>query len=186
MANRGISGYTTRGVLYRLREDVLTLQPRAVVLLIGTNDLEEMAEPEVASSNVALILDALLQHQPTLPVVLCAVFPSAASKKRPSDKIIRLNQLLFALLKERPQVTFLDTWALFAGDKGDARAEEFPDLLHPNARAYLNGVAPCGRFLRRCSWCPHGRTTLPRSRASAACSTAVTSVAGATWTSLCQ
>jgi lysophospholipase L1-like esterase len=144
VANRGISGDTTRGVLYRLREDVLTLQPRAVVLLIGTNDLEEMAEPEVASSNVALILDALLQHQPTLPVVLCAVFPSAASKKRPSDKIIRLNQLLFALLKERPQVTFLDTWALFAGDKGDARAEEFPDLLHPNARAYLKW----GRALR--------------------------------------
>ena len=144
VANRGISGDTTRGVLYRLREDVLTLQPRAVVLLIGTNDLEEMAEPEVASGNVALILDALQQHQPTLPVVLCAVFPSAASKKRPSDKIIRLNQLLFALLKERPQVTFLDTWALFAGDKGDARAEEFPDLLHPNARAYLKW----GRALR--------------------------------------
>lgn len=144
VANRGISGDTTRGVLYRLREDVLSLQPRAVVLLIGTNDLEEMAEPEIASGNVELILDALQQHQPTLPVVLCAVFPSAASKKRPSDKIIRLNQLLFALLKERPQVTFLDTWALFAGDKGDARAEEFPDLLHPNARAYLKW----GRALR--------------------------------------
>ena len=41
VANRGISGDTTRGVLIRLQEDVLALHPRAVVLLIGTNDLEE-------------------------------------------------------------------------------------------------------------------------------------------------
>jgi len=30
-------------------------------------------------------------------------------------------------------VTVVDSWALFAGANGDARAEEFPDLLHPNA-----------------------------------------------------
>src|SRR5688572_21668304 len=40
-ANRGISGDTTRGVLLRLQEDVLALNPAAVVLLIGTNDLDE-------------------------------------------------------------------------------------------------------------------------------------------------
>ncbi|HEU0010688.1 MAG TPA: GDSL-type esterase/lipase family protein, partial [Verrucomicrobiae bacterium] len=38
IANRGISGDTTRGVLIRLKEDVLALHPRAVVVLIGTND----------------------------------------------------------------------------------------------------------------------------------------------------
>ena len=46
VANRGISGDTTRGVLLRLQEDVLVLNPAAVVLLIGTNDLEEGATPE--------------------------------------------------------------------------------------------------------------------------------------------
>jgi len=35
-ANRGISGDVTRGVLYRMKEDVLDLNPKAVVLLIGT------------------------------------------------------------------------------------------------------------------------------------------------------
>ncbi|MBL9203690.1 MAG: DUF1080 domain-containing protein [Opitutaceae bacterium] len=137
VANRGISGDTTRGVLIRLQQDVLNLSPRAVVLLIGTNDLEELAEPEVASANVTLILDALRTHNPSMPVVLCAVFPSSATKKRPADKITRLNQLLFAGLRDRPQVTFLDTWALFANSTGDAKAEEFPDLLHPNPRGYL-------------------------------------------------
>ena len=44
VANRGISGDTTRGVLIRLPEDVLVLNPSGVVILIGTNDLEEQAE----------------------------------------------------------------------------------------------------------------------------------------------
>src|SRR6188474_674971 len=46
IANRGISGDTSRGVLIRMDDDVLNLRPQAVVLLIGTNDLEEKAEPE--------------------------------------------------------------------------------------------------------------------------------------------
>src|SRR6516162_2990968 len=41
VANRGISGDTSRGVLIRLDEDVLSLHPKGVVLLIGTNDIEE-------------------------------------------------------------------------------------------------------------------------------------------------
>src|SRR3990172_3547886 len=47
VANRGISGDTTRGALIRLKDDVLALNPAGVVILIGTNDLEEMAEPEI-------------------------------------------------------------------------------------------------------------------------------------------
>ena len=50
VANRGISGDTTRGVLIRLKEDVLDLNPRAVVMLIGTNDLEEKATPETIAA----------------------------------------------------------------------------------------------------------------------------------------
>jgi lysophospholipase L1-like esterase len=141
LANRGISGDTTRGVLLRLQEDVLALNPRGVVLLIGTNDLEEQASPEVVAGNLRLILAALRAHNPSLPVVLCSVFPSSATKKRPADQIRTLNRLYFAALKDEPQVTFLDTHALFANAQGDARLEEFPDLLHPNALGYAKWAA---------------------------------------------
>src|SRR6185436_17614461 len=56
VANRGISGDTTRGVLIRLDEDVLALHPAAVVLLVGTNDLEEGAAPELIAANLKLIV----------------------------------------------------------------------------------------------------------------------------------
>jgi lysophospholipase L1-like esterase len=136
IANRGISGDTTRGVLLRLNEDVLALQPRAVVMLIGTNDLEEKAAPEVIASNVALILDALQAHNPKMPVVLCRVFPSSATMRRPSEQIIRINALCAEVARTRPQVTVVDTWSIFADAHGDARLAEFPDLLHPNELGY--------------------------------------------------
>lgn len=135
-ANRGIGGDTSRGVLVRLREDVLVLRPRAVVLLVGTNDIEQGAAPEMIAANIRLILAAFHRQDPAMPVVLCSVFPSSASKKRPADRIRRLNGLLQAVAREQPQTTWLDLWPLFADPAGDAKPEEFPDLLHPNAAGY--------------------------------------------------
>ena len=135
-ANRGISGDTSRGVLYRLKEDVLDLHPRAIVLLIGTNDLEEKATPETVASNVKLLLAAFQTHNPQMPVILCQVMPSHASKSRPKEQITRINELLTDLAKTSPQVTLVDTWTLFADTTGNAKKEEFPDLLHPNAAGY--------------------------------------------------
>ncbi|MBI5767383.1 MAG: DUF1080 domain-containing protein [Verrucomicrobia bacterium] len=136
LANRGISGDTTRGVLLRLKEDVLALNPKGVVLLIGTNDLEEGAEPETIAANLKLILAALRAHNAAMPVILCNVMPSSESKKRPSAQIKKINRLYYGLLADQPQITVVDTYAFFADAKGDAKPDEFPDLLHPNALGY--------------------------------------------------
>ena len=136
MANRGISGDTSRGVLIRLQRDVIALQPQAVVLLIGTNDLEEKADPETVAANLKLILAELAKANPQMPIVLCQVFPSSASKSRPADKIRKLNQLYSDAVRGNAQVRFIETWPLFADAQGDAIASEFPDLLHPNLAGY--------------------------------------------------
>ncbi len=141
VANRGISGDTTRGVLIRLAEDVLALDPAAVVLLIGTNDLEEGATPEVAAGNLKLILSALEKHDPKTPIVLCQVFPSSATMKRPAEAIKAMNALYLAVVRNDPHVTYLETWPLFADADGDAKLEEFPDLLHPNEVGYAKWAA---------------------------------------------
>jgi len=141
VANRGISGDTTRGVLYRLREDVLSLKPRAVILLIGTNVLEEKAEPELIASNLRLILAALREHNPAMPVILCSVLPSSSSMRRPSDSIWKINTLYRAVAEAEPQVSYIDTWSAFAGVQGDARPEDMPDLLHPNVVGYARFAA---------------------------------------------
>jgi lysophospholipase L1-like esterase len=141
VANRGISGDTTRGVLIRMDEDVLALDPAAVVLLIGTNDLEEGATPETIAGNLRLILAGLERHDPKMPIVLCQVFPISATKKRPKDQILEVNRLYQAAVKGDPRVTLLETWPLFADPQGDALASEFPDLLHPNEAGYAKWAA---------------------------------------------
>ena len=136
LANRGISGDTTRGMLIRLRDDVLVLNPTAVVLLMGTNDLEENAEPETIAGNVKLILAEIKKHNAKIPVIVCQVFPSSATKKRPADKIKQINKLFAEVVKGDAQVTLVETWPLFADEKGDAKEADFPDLLHPNQGGY--------------------------------------------------
>lgn len=137
VSNRGISGDTTRGMLLRLQQDVLDLDPTAIVMLMGTNDLEEAAEPDTIAGNVRLILDAIHRHQEDLPVVLCNVFPSHESKKRSAAQIQEINRQVAKAVKGDSRITILDTWTLFANEKGNAKKEEFPDLLHPNRAGYL-------------------------------------------------
>ncbi len=141
VANRGINGDTSRGVLLRLKDDVLALNPSAIVLLIGTNDIEEGATPEIIAGNVALILAAVHAHDPRTPVILSQVMPSSATMKRPADQVKALNAALLAAVKANRQVTVLDTWRLFADASGDALADEFPDLLHLNEAGYAKWAA---------------------------------------------
>ena len=52
-----------------------------------------------------------------------------------------MNALYLAAVKNDPQVTYLETWPLFADPSGDATAGEFPDLLHPNEAGYAKWAA---------------------------------------------
>jgi lysophospholipase L1-like esterase len=141
VANRGISGDTTRGLLVRLDDDVLALAPRGVVLLAGSNDVELGAAPQTIADNIKLIMERLKRHNPKMPIVLCQVMPSAGSRERPADKVKELNRLLADAAKGNEQVTVLDTFALFANPQGEANREEFPDLLHPNRAGYTKWKA---------------------------------------------
>ena len=136
LANRGIGGDTTRGMLIRLQEDVLSLNPAAIVMLLGTNDIEVNIPPDSIGRNFEKILKAIKAHNPKVPIVLCRMFPSSAQKNRPSETVKAVNALYEASVKGDPQVTVLDTWTLFANAEGDANPEWFKDLLHLNPEGY--------------------------------------------------
>ncbi|GAB5558364.1 MAG: hypothetical protein SynsKO_00110 [Synoicihabitans sp.] len=135
-ANRGISGDTTRGLLLRLEHDVLALNPSGIVLLIGTNDIEEAGRADAIVGNVELLVQQIVDHNDRIPIILCATFPSHPSKDRGPELITDLNDRYRAAFKGHPQVRILDTWTLFADASGNAKVEEMPDLLHPNDVGY--------------------------------------------------
>jgi lysophospholipase L1-like esterase len=141
VANRGISGDTTRGVLYRLDDNVLSLDPQAVVLLIGTNDLGAGGDPADAAYNIELILNQMHKKFPHMPIIVCEVMPSSEKQHRPPATIEKLNKLIKKDVRWHSQEYLCDTWTLFAQPDGDAPKDIFPDLLHPNADGYAKWVA---------------------------------------------
>ncbi len=63
--------------------------------------------------------------------------PTSTKKQhRPTEQIRKLNQLLAEVARGNEHVTVLDTYTLFANAEGEAKPEEFPDLLHPNEAGY--------------------------------------------------
>jgi lysophospholipase L1-like esterase len=75
VANRGIGGDVTRGLLFRFKEDVLDLNPRAVVMSIGSNDLSAHGAPAGIVANIGAIIDQARAYNPKLPIIICTVPP---------------------------------------------------------------------------------------------------------------
>lgn len=140
VANRGISGDTTRGLRYRLKGDVIDVKPKAVAMLIGTNDLDQGAEPEVVAENLKAIVNELHAAFPTMPIVISKVMPRGAKADKFPAKIQTLNALYEEAFRSDKLVTFCDTWTLFDDGTGQCRKEEFPDMLHPSAAGYAKWV----------------------------------------------
>ena len=136
LANRGIGGDTTRGMLIRLQEDVLSLKPTAIVLLLGTNDIEVAVPVDAIGRNFNKIIAAIKAHNPRVPIVLCRMMPSHATKKRPKETIAAVNALYESTVRGDPQITVVDTWTLFATPEGDMAPAWSKDLLHLNPDGY--------------------------------------------------
>ena len=132
VANRGIGGDTSRGLLFRFQEDVLDLNPKAIVILIGTNDLTAMGSAADAASNIGQMLDMVEKKDPALPVVLCTTPPSDHPKApvKP-DQRLELNREIKKLAESHKNIVLCDVYAAMANEDGSPKPENFgPDRLH--------------------------------------------------------
>ncbi|MCK7487993.1 MAG: GDSL-type esterase/lipase family protein [Bacillus subtilis] len=101
LINRGIGGDTTTGLLERLDDTVIVLEPTVLVLLIGVNDLSLGRSVEAIAADYATILDRLKTALPDLVIYVVSVYPVNGSTYAPleliADKIPPLNALIAAL-----------------------------------------------------------------------------------------
>ncbi len=80
VANRGIGGDVSRGTLFRFQEDVVDLNPRAIVLCVGTNDLSAHGNPEHVVANISAMVDLARKANPSVPIVISTIPPRDAPK----------------------------------------------------------------------------------------------------------
>ena len=119
-ANFAIAGDTTQGVLWGLRNgEAQGYQPKAVMLMIGTNNTGTHTGPEIAEGIGAVVLE-LRTNFPKAKILLLGVFPRGMPGDAVREKIAEINRIISRL-----------------DDKGVFLPNAFrPDNLHPMARGY--------------------------------------------------
>lgn len=135
-ANFAISGDTTQGVLWGLHNgEGQGFQPKAVMLMIGTNNTASYTAAEIAEGIGAIVLE--MRHDfPDAKILLLAIFPRSYPNEPVRDKIADVNRII-AKLDDQKHVFFMDIGARFLDDNGYFLPDTFrPDLLHPIAKGY--------------------------------------------------
>ena len=135
-ANFAVAGDTTQGVLWGLRNgEGQGFQPKAVMLMIGTNNTGPNTAPEIAEGIGAVVLE-LRRNFPDARILLLAIFPRGNPGDPVRDRIAEINRTI-SRLNDDKHVFYLDIGAKFLDEKGVFLPDTFrPDNLHPVAKGY--------------------------------------------------
>ncbi len=135
-ANFGIGGDTTQGVLYRLMDgEGRGFQPKAIMLMIGTNNYATCSSAEIAEGVGAIVLE-MRKDFPAAKILLLGIFP----RGNPGDaarKIVSDVNPIIAKLHDGKNVFYLDIGDKFLDANGVLQPDIMADKLHPNEKGYV-------------------------------------------------
>jgi Lysophospholipase L1 and related esterases len=145
--NRGIGGDTSEGVLKRLQESVYELEPKVVVLLIGTNDFQlcENHQPADILARIKLICESIHAHLPKTEIILESIYPvyngenpkvdSLSVGSKTNSEIDKTNLLLKAY--QQPYIHYLDVNSALKGPDGNVQLDYTMEGLHTSTTGYF-------------------------------------------------
>lgn len=139
--NIGIGGDKTQNVLWRLDHGgVEGLQPKAIVLMIGNNNMFFTPETgiEAAAKGIEMCVKNLREKFPDAPLVVAKILPAHAPGNRFYEDIKLTNTALDALkLESDPKVRVLDLTTDFTNADGTLKKDLFtPDNVHLSSEGY--------------------------------------------------
>ena len=148
VANFGIAGDTTQGVLYRLQNgEGRGFSPRAVMLMIGTNNTGRNSAAEIAEGVGAVVLE-LQKDFPKAKILLLAIFPRGAANDPVRGTIAEINGLI-SRLHDGERVHYLDIGAKFLDGEGNIPKDVMSDALHPTGKGYEIWAEAVNETLRK-------------------------------------
>ena len=116
-ANFAVAGDTTQGVLWGLKNgEGQGFHPKAVMLMIGTNNAGASSAPEIAEGVGAVVLE-MRKDFPDAKILLLAIFPRSLPGDPIRDKLAETNKIISRLDDQR-HVFYLDIGAKFLDEKG--------------------------------------------------------------------
>jgi lysophospholipase L1-like esterase len=134
-ANFGIGGDQTQHVLWRIRNGELEgIDPKVVVLMIGTNNAGSATAGEIAQGVRAIVME-LRQKLPKAKILLLGVFPRGEKPNETREKLDAVNTKI-AKLEDGIHLKFLDIGRSFLNKDGTISSEIMPDYLHLSGKGY--------------------------------------------------
>ncbi len=135
VANFGIAGDTTQGVLWRLQNgEGQGIKPKAVMLMIGTNNTGRNTPPEIAMG-IADVVFELRKDFPDAKILLLAVFPRSGAQSKVRGQIAEINQMI-STLNDNQHVFYMDIGDKFLAPDGSIPHDIMSDGLHPTSKGY--------------------------------------------------
>ncbi|HTY62682.1 MAG TPA: GDSL-type esterase/lipase family protein [Acidobacteriota bacterium] len=135
VANFGIAGDTTQGVLFRLQHgEGQGFSPKAIMLMIGTNNTAQNTAAEIAEGIGAITLE-MQKDFPKAKILLLAIFPRSTPSDPVRAKIAEINGMI-AKLNDGDRVQYLDIGPKFLDDGGNISKDIMSDALHPTTKGY--------------------------------------------------
>lgn len=137
--NLGASGDRTEHVLWRLREAPISrLDPKAVVIMIGTNNLGHGRDDAASTlAGVKAVADLVRSQAPKATVILLGIFPRGAAMNPMRGELLQVNQALArTYAPDADQVRVLDIGARFIEPDGSISKSLMPDALHLSSAGY--------------------------------------------------
>jgi beta-glucosidase len=136
VANFAISGDTTQGVLWGLQNgEGSGFQPKAIMMMIGTNNSGGNTGPEIAEGVGAIVLE-LRKDFPNAKILLLAIFPRNAPTS-PARKVNADASAIYSKLADNQHVFYMDIGQKFLSPDGTISTEIMADGLHPTAKGYV-------------------------------------------------
>lgn len=135
LANFGIAGDTTQGVLFRLRDgEGQGYSPKAIMLMIGTNNGGTSSTAEIAEG-VGAVVAELRKDFPAAKILLLGIFPRANPGDAIRKTVLDVNPII-AKLHDGKNIFYRDIGDKFLDATGNIAPDIMADKLHPTEKGY--------------------------------------------------
>lgn len=159
LINRGYSGQTTSQMLLRFRKDVIALNPKAVVILAGINDIAKNTnfyDLKTVADNIFSMVELSIAHD-IIPII-CSVLPADKfvwnPEIVPTQKVIDLNIMLESYARKN-NVMYLDYYSVMHNGKGGLKSRFTNDGVHLTMEGYEMLSNQILQAIKRLNTSPH-------------------------------
>lgn len=142
----GIGGDSTHHLLWRIQNgEVSGLDPKLVVVLIGTNNLNDFSDEQTVEGIEAVVAE-LRKRLPASKILVLGLLPRDYALNGVYRKRVRgVNEILSHRIADHKNVFYFDVGDKLILPDGTLPPTVMPDFLHPSHNGYemlFNGIKP--------------------------------------------